>query len=63
MSILIGHAAGDENGRAANGQAGDQTGREVCVQSWYNGRWNLVLRPKSEAVAEKMASQSYVLFR
>ena len=63
MSILIGHAAGDENGKAANGQAGDQTGREVCVQSWYNGRWNLVLRPKSEVVAEKMASSCEILCR
>lgn len=36
MSILIGHAVGDENGRAHAGQAGDQTGKEyiwekVCL--------------------------------
>lgn len=56
MSILIGHASIDERGRANGGQAGDQTGAEVCVRSWYAAGWNVVLRPKSAAVAEKMAS-------
>lgn len=56
MSILIGHASIDERGKANGGQAGDQTGKEVCVRSWYNGNWNVVLRPKSATVAETMAS-------
>lgn len=56
MSILIGHASVDENNRAGGGQAGDQTGKEVCIRSWYAGNWNIVLRPKSSAVAEKMAT-------
>ena len=55
MSVLIGHASGDENGGARGGMAGDQTGREVCTRSWYRGGWNVVLRPKRAAVAEKMA--------
>lgn len=54
MSILIGHASIDERGKANGGQAGDQTGAEVCVRSWYAGGWNVVLRPKSAAAAEKM---------
>ena len=61
MSILIGHAVGDERGGASGGQAGDQTSREVRVQEWYNGNWNLVLRPKSPATAEKMASACEIL--
>lgn len=55
MSVRIGHASADENGRAHGGKAGDQTGREVCTRRWYNGGWNVVLRPKSAAAAEKMA--------
>ena len=30
MSVLIGHASMDEQGGAAGGKGGDQTGREVC---------------------------------
>lgn len=56
MSVLIGHASIDERGKANGGQAGDQTGKEVCVRSWYNANWNVVLRPKSATVAERMAS-------
>ena len=38
MAVKIGHASIDENGKAAGGKAGDQTGREVCVRDWdwYN---------------------------
>ena len=55
MSILIGHASIDENGQAHGGKAGDQTGKEVCIRTWYSGGWSVVLRPKSPAVAEAMA--------
>lgn len=55
MSILIGHASIDENGKAYGGKAGDQTGREVCVRTWYENSWNVILRPKTAAIAEKMA--------
>lgn len=56
-NVLIGHANGDEKGGASGGQAGDQTGREVCIQNWYSSGsgWNMVFRPKSSALAEKMA--------
>lgn len=56
MSVLIGHASIDENGRASGGQAGDQTGKEVCIREWYASGWNLVLRPASGDVAERMAA-------
>lgn len=61
MSVLIGHASIDENGRANSGQAGDQTGKEVCIRVWYNGSWNIVLRPKSATVAEIMAAACEIL--
>ena len=63
MSILIGHASIDERGKANGGQAGDQTGSEVCIRSWYASGWNVVLRPKSSAVAEKMAAACETLCR
>ena len=55
MSVRIGHASIDENKRISGGKSGDQTGKEVCTRSWYNGGWTLVLRPKTRALAEKSA--------
>ena len=51
----IGHASIDEKGKAKGGQAGDQTGREVCTTSWYKKNWSYVLRPLDKTVADKMA--------
>ena len=53
---MIGHASIDENGKASGGQAGDQTGKEVCVRTWYNSNWDVLIRPKNAALAEKMAA-------
>ena len=36
MSVMIGHASIDENGRITGGAAGDQSGTEVCKRTWYN---------------------------
>lgn len=55
MAVIIGHASIDERGRANSGQAGDQTGSEVCTRSWYNRGWTVLLRAKDPAVAERMA--------
>lgn len=55
MAILIGHSSIDERGKIAGGQIGDQTGKEVCTRTWYNGGWNIVLRPKTESLANKSA--------
>lgn len=55
MTVRIGHASGDENGKARGGKAGDQTGKEVCIRNWYNKGWNVLLRPRSAALAEKSA--------
>lgn len=55
MAVKIGHASKDENGKINGGKSGDQTGKEVCTRNWYSGGWTVLLRPKSETVAEKMA--------
>lgn len=55
MAIKIGHSSKDENGRITGGRAGDQTGKEVCIHSWYNGGWDFVARFKDRAKAEKAA--------
>lgn len=55
MAIMIGHSSKDENGKIVGGAAGDQTGKETCTRNWYNGGWNVVLRPKSSTLAEKSA--------
>ena len=55
MAVRIGHASIDENGKATGGTSGDQTGKEVVIRNWYNKPWNVVLRPKSAAVAELSA--------
>jgi len=45
------HASSSENG-GKYGQPGDQTGREVCVRSYYNYPWQKVLRYQEESAAE-----------
>lgn len=55
MSVLIGHASLDESKKIKGGKAGDQTGGEVTIRSWYNKPWTFVLRAKTTKVAEAMA--------
>lgn len=56
-TVMIGGASGDENHQAKGGQAGNQTGKELKIQKWYNGKWNVVLRPKDATLAENLAIQ------
>lgn len=58
MSIKIGHAVMDENGKAGYGgeKAGDQTGKEICTRKWYNGNWNVYLECTDEKLAKKAAN-------
>lgn len=55
MAVRIGHASGTERGKATGGKAGDQTGKEVCIRSWYNKGWKVLLRAKDPAVRKKIA--------
>ena len=56
MAVRIGSARIDENGKAMGGKAGDQTGKEVAIENWYNHRlgW-IVIRAKNDVVREKIA--------
>lgn len=56
MSIRIGHASRDENSKARGGNAGDQTGKEVCIRNWYSGGWEFLARAKDETISEKIAA-------
>lgn len=38
------HASINENGKTTGGQPGDQTGKEICIRSYYNYPWDVVLR-------------------
>lgn len=51
---MLGHAVHSEKYNKY-GNPGDQTCREVRYDDWYDEGWNVVLRPKSSAVAEKIA--------
>lgn len=55
MAIKIGQASADENRRASGGAAGDQTGGEVHIRTWYKSPWDTVLRFKDPVKAEKAA--------
>lgn len=57
---MIGGASGDENHSARGGEAGNQTGKELKIQKWYNNKdhpWHTVIRPKYATLAEKLAVQ------
>lgn len=57
MSVIIGSARINENGKANGGKAGDQTSKEVSTQKWYKHTkvWR-VFRAKDESIAEKIAN-------
>ena len=56
MTVYIGNAVCDENGKASGGEPGDQTGKELRIQPWYlNKKGWRVFRPKSYEVAQKLA--------
>lgn len=56
MSVLIGQASIDERGKITGGSAGNQSGWELNIRTWYANGWTLVLRPKWRITAKKMAA-------
>lgn len=52
---MIANAGHDENGKYHGGKAGDQTGGEYCIRSWYPRPWSGVLRAKKANVREVIA--------
>lgn len=53
---MISNCGSDERGKYSGGQAGDQTGGEWRLRTWYNRPWNCVLRHPDPNV-RKMISQ------
>jgi hypothetical protein len=53
--VNIAHASLDENKRIKGGKAGDQTGKEVCIRTWYSKPWNCVIRFKDPDMRNKVA--------
>lgn len=53
--VRIAHASIDERGKISGGQAGNQTGKELCIRDWYNKPWNVVIRMKIPAMRQKVA--------
>lgn len=52
---MISNCGHDESGQYSGGQAGDQTGGEWQIQSWYNRPWNVVLRHPDINVGKMIA--------
>ncbi|MEA5047888.1 MAG: SH3 domain-containing protein [Eubacteriales bacterium] len=60
MSIQIGHAVMDENGKTVGLTPGDQTGKEIALATWYaknkSGRvWQYYLECTDSSMAERAA--------
>ena len=52
---MISNCGHDENGKYHSGKAGDQTGGEWTVRTWYSRPWTSVLRHPDKEVREKIA--------
>lgn len=61
MAVRIAQASHDEAGQYYNGQAGDQTGSELNIRSWYSRPWDTLLRPNDQSLGIQIASVAQVL--
>lgn len=55
MSFRIAHASIDEWSHITGGTPGDQTGKEVCIRTWYRKPWQYMIRCREEPMREKIA--------
>lgn len=55
---MISNSGSDERGAYKGGQAGDQTGREWQIRSWYNRPWTCVLRHPDKNVGIMLSNLS-----
>ncbi len=53
--MTISNCGHDENGKYRGGKAGDQTGTEYQVRSWYNRPWDCVLRHPKTVIQNDIA--------
>lgn len=62
MAVKIGSARIDERGKISGGKAGDQTGREVSTQNWYeHSKGWVVLRCKVPGMAKYIAQAMKII--
>lgn len=54
-TVRMSNCGHDENNAYSGGKAGDQTGTEWYLRSWYAYPWNYVIRWKDESLAELFA--------
>ena len=52
---MIANFGSDERGKLTGGKAGDQTGGEGSIRSWYNRPWNVILRHPDPVVRKEIA--------
>lgn len=52
------HASINENGNTKGGSEGDQTGKEICIRSYYNHPWNYILRYSESSSSSSSSSQN-----
>lgn len=52
--VTIAHASISED-KTINGKRGDQTGKEVCLRSWFAKPWNVVIRFIDPDMQDKVA--------
>ena len=55
---MISNSGSDENGKYHGGKAGDQTGNEWRIRTWYNRPWNCVLRHPNPDVRNLLSEMS-----
>ena len=57
------HASGNEKGKIKGGQPGDQTGKEICIRSFYTPsyKWKYHLRYSEEKPKETKEAVKYTL--
>ena len=48
------HASINEKGTTKGGKSGDQTGKEICVRTYYNKPWTYVLRYVGDAPSKSI---------
>lgn len=55
---MISNCGSDEYGGASGGKAGDQTGNEYRVRTWYDGNWTAIFRHHNDQVRNLIARKA-----
>lgn len=55
---MISNSGHDENGRYTGGAAGDQTGEEWAIRTWYNRPWTHCIRHPDRSIGDTIAEMA-----